>query len=47
MRQGRREKISVTIDPGLHDAIDRHARLARVPKSKVTMRAAPAICSVP
>ena len=35
MRQGRREKISVTIDPGLHDAIDRHARLTRVPKSQV------------
>ena len=35
MRQGRREKVSVTIDPGLYDAIDRHARRTRVPKSKV------------
>jgi len=35
MRQGRREKVSVTIDPGLYEAIDRHARRSRVPKSKV------------
>ena len=35
MRQGRREKISVTIDPGLHDAVAGHARRTKVPKSKV------------
>jgi predicted transcriptional regulator len=35
MRQGRREKISVTIDPALYEAVDRHARRTRVPKSKV------------
>ena len=35
MRQGRREKISVTIDPALHDAIARHARRTRVAKSVV------------
>ena len=35
MRQGRREKVSVTIDPSLYEAIDRHARRTRVPKSKV------------
>ena len=35
MRQGCREKISVTLDPVLHDAIDRHARRMKLPKSKV------------
>jgi metal-responsive CopG/Arc/MetJ family transcriptional regulator len=35
VRQGRREKVSVTIDPSLYDAIDRHARRTRVSKSKV------------
>lgn len=35
MRQGHREKVSVTIDPSLYDAIDRHARRTKVPKSKV------------
>ena len=35
MRQGRREKVSVTIDPRLYDAIDRHARRTKIPKSKV------------
>lgn len=35
MRQGRREKVSVTIDPALYQAIDRHARRTRVPRSKV------------
>ena len=35
MRQGRREKISVTIDPALFDAVDQHARRTRVPKSTV------------
>ena len=35
MRHWRREKVSVTIDPGLHDAIERHARRTKVPKSKV------------
>jgi len=35
VRQGRREKVSVTIDPTLYDAIDRLARRAKVPKSRV------------
>jgi metal-responsive CopG/Arc/MetJ family transcriptional regulator len=35
VRQGRREKVSVTIDPSLYDAIVRHARRTRVPRSKV------------
>ncbi len=35
MRQGRREKVSVTIAPAPYEAIDRHARRTRVPKSKV------------
>jgi Arc/MetJ-type ribon-helix-helix transcriptional regulator len=35
VRQGHREKVSVTIDPSLYEAIDRHARRTRVSKSKV------------
>lgn len=33
--KARREKLSVTIDPGLHRAIERHAILTKVPKSQV------------
>ena len=35
MRQGNREKLSVTIEPGLFRAVARHARKAGVPRSRV------------
>jgi len=35
MRQGRREKLSVTVDPQLYRAIERHAEDSSVPKSRV------------
>ena len=35
MKAARREKLSVTIHPSLHRAIERHAIRTRVPKSKV------------
>ena len=35
MKAARREKLSVTIDPSLHRAIERHAIRTKVPKSQV------------
>jgi len=35
MRQGRREKLSVTVDPQLYRAIERHAEDFSVPKSRI------------
>jgi len=35
MRQGRREKLSVTVDPQLYRAIERHAEDSSVPKSRI------------
>ena len=35
MKQGHREKLSVTIEPSLYRAIERHARESRRPKSKI------------
>ena len=39
MRQGRREKLSVTVDPGVHDAIEQHAARTKLPKSKIVEEA--------
>jgi hypothetical protein len=35
MRQGRREKLSVTIDPKVYEVVKRHAERAKVAKSRV------------
>ena len=39
MRQGRREKLSVTVDPCVYDAIKQHAARTRLPKSKIVEEA--------
>ena len=39
MRQGHREKLSVTIDPRLYEMIERHAERAKATKSKVVEEA--------
>jgi predicted transcriptional regulator len=39
MRQGLREKLSVTIDPRLYRAVERHAKRAKVTKSRVVEEA--------
>jgi len=39
MKQGRREKLSVTVDPHLYEVIERHAARAKLPKSKVVEEA--------
>ena len=39
MRQGRREKLSVTVDPGVYDAIEQHAARTKLPKSKIVEEA--------
>lgn len=35
MRQGNREKLSVSIDRNVHEMIARHAARAKIPKSRV------------
>jgi predicted transcriptional regulator len=35
MRQGHREKLSVTVDPRLYQVIERHAEHTKVPKSRI------------
>ncbi len=35
MRQGNREKLSVTVDPALFRAVERHARMAGVSRSRI------------
>jgi predicted transcriptional regulator len=35
MKQGHREKLSITVDPRLYRVIERHAERTKVPKSKV------------
>jgi len=39
MRQGHREKLSVTVDPRLYEMIDRHAARTRRSKSKIVEEA--------
>lgn len=39
MKQGHREKLSVTVDPHLYGVIERHAARARLSKSKVVEEA--------
>lgn len=39
MRQGHREKLSVTVDPHLFDVIARHAERTKLPKSKIVEEA--------
>ena len=39
MKQGRREKLSVTVDPRLYEAIERHAQRTKLSKSKVVEEA--------
>jgi hypothetical protein len=33
--QGHREKLSVTIAPGLYEIVERHAERAKMPKSRI------------
>ncbi|MBI2554429.1 MAG: ribbon-helix-helix domain-containing protein [Candidatus Rokubacteria bacterium] len=35
MKQGHREKLSVTVDPRLYHVIERHAQRTKVPKSRI------------
>ena len=35
MRQGHREKLSVTVDPRLYDVIEQHASRTKLSKSKI------------
>lgn len=39
MKQGHREKLSVTVDPYLYEAIARHAQRTKLPKSKIVEEA--------
>lgn len=39
MKQGHREKLSVTIDPRVYQAVERHAKRAKVTKSRVVEEA--------
>ena len=39
MRQGHREKLSVTVDPHLYGLIERHAARTKLPKSKIVEEA--------
>ena len=39
MRQGHREKLSVTVDPCVYDAIEQHAARTKLPKSKIVEEA--------
>ena len=39
MRQGHREKLSVTVDPRVYDAIEQHAARTKLPKSKIVEEA--------
>jgi hypothetical protein len=35
MRRGRREKLSVTVDPHLYAVVERHAERTKLPRSKI------------
>ena len=39
MRQGNREKLSVTVDPHVYQVIERHAARAKISKSRVVEQA--------
>ena len=39
MRRGHREKLSVTVDPHLFEAIERHAERTKLPRSKIVEEA--------
>lgn len=39
MKQGHREKLSVTVDPHLYQAVNRHARRTKLSKSKIVEEA--------
>jgi len=39
MTQGHREKLSVTVDPRVYQAVERHAKRAKVTKSQVVEEA--------
>ena len=39
MRQGHREKLSVTVDPRVYDVIEQHAARTKLSKSKIVEEA--------
>lgn len=39
MKQGHREKLSVTVDPHLYQVIERHAERTKLPKSRIVEEA--------